>query len=731
MASKPSLAQAGPRLLILGGGPVVTEFYLPALSRLGWTSGITVTDRSPDVLAKTARLAPWAATRALGFQEALADRALTGTHDAVVVAVPNSLHVAAVEAALQAGLPVLCEKPLALQAAECQRLGELAASLKLPLAVGMVRRLGPAIQAARLALQNGLLGELKSVEVAHGGPYAWTSDSGAFFRRENGGILADLGVHYLDWLADALGPLEPVAYEDDARGGVEASCVYQLKTPTGVPVTLRLSHLNSLADTVTFHGARATLTLDRTDFGKCAVSGLVPGLSNELTPEQPFVNHAWPRDFVSCFAQQLHDFADAVRGGPVRVSAADALATTALIEHAYRVRTERGAEPAADRPKLSAGRAVVTGGTGFIGGTLVERLAELGFKDLVVPVRNYRTCADAARFPVALPRVDLTQREQVRAAVQGSRWVFHLAYGQTDSDAQRITVDATRLLIEEAVAAKVEAVVVLSTMGVLGHPDTDAPVDESWPYAPAYGSYGLTKAEMERWCLNPATPLGTTRLVVLNPSCVYGPRGKTYTRMPAEFAKEGRFAWVAGGRGIANYTYVENLVDAMLLVAGTPAAHQQRYLVNDGSCPWRELLTPLLGDWAEQVPDMSPGGMRNGESPPVEPSTLRQLAGHMIGDIKFLELINRHPVLGPVKRQAVNRFRNRMEGLRPGPAVLSAAPPVVPRPAPPDWLAELFGPTRTRFSSAKLQHLGWRPRVALAEGQRQSVEWLKIAGVLK
>ena len=719
------------KLLILGGGPVVTEFYLPALARLGWTTGITVTDRSSDVLAKTAQLAPWAAIHTLGFQEALADGALVGSHDAVVVAVPNSLHVAAVEAALRAGLPVLCEKPLALQALECQRLGELAASLKLPLAVGMVRRLGPAIQAARLALQNGLLGELKSVEVAHGGPYAWTSDSGAFFRRENGGILADLGVHYLDWLADALGPLEPVAYEDDARGGVEASCVYQLKTPTGVPVTLRLSHLHPHADTVTFHGSRAMLTLDRNDFAKCALSGLVPGLSNELTPEQPFVNPAWPRDFVSCFAQQFHDFADAVRGGPVRVSAADALATTALIEHAYRVRTERGAPPEPDRPGLPVGRVVVTGGTGFIGGTLLERLAELGFKDLVVPVRNYRTCADAARFPVVLPRVDLAQREQVRATVQGARWVFHLAYGQTDADAQRITVDATRVLIEEAVAAKVEAVVVLSTMGVFGHPDTEEPVDETWPYAPAYGNYGLTKATMERWCLDPSTNLGTTRLVVLNPSCVYGPRGKTYTRMPAEFAKEGRFAWVAGGSGVANFTYVDNLVDAMLLVATTPQAHQQRYLVNDGSCTWRELLTPLLGDWAFKVPDLPPEGLRNGETLPVVPSTLRQMAGHLAGDVKFLELVNQHSFLGPVKREVVKRFRSRMEVLRAGPPELPAEPPTSVRPHPPEWLAEVFGPTRTRFSSAKLQQLGWRSRVSLAEGQCRSVAWLKLAGVLK
>ena len=717
------------RLLFLGGGPVVTEFYLPALARLGWVSGVTVTDRSAEVLTKTARLAPWARTCALGFREALGDHILVEAHDGVVVALPNSLHVAAVEAALRAGLPVLCEKPLSLRAAECERLGALAASLNLPLAVGMVRRFVPAIQAARQALQSGLLGELKSVQVAHGGPYGWTSDSGAFFRRENGGILADLGVHYLDWLASALGPLESVAYEDDARGGVEASCTYRLQTAAGIPVTLQLSHLHPFSDTVTFQGTRATLNLNRNDFAKCAVSGLVPSLAIELAPEQPFVNAAWPRDFVSCFAQQLHDFAAAVQGEPVRVSASDAVATTELIEHAYKVRTECGSV-SADRPALPGGRTVVTGGTGFIGGALVERLVELGFSELVVLVRNYRTCADVARFPVALPRVDLTQREQVRAAVKGARWVFHLAYGQTESDAQRITVDATRILVEEAVAAKVEVVVVVSTMGVFGHPDTEVPVDESWPYAPAYGSYGQTKAEMERWCLSPGTDLGTTRLVVLNPSCVYGPRGKVYTRMPADFAKEGRFAWVNGGRGIANYTYVENLVDAMLLVAATPAAHQQRYLVNDGFCIWRDLLTPFLGEYAATVPDLTPEALRAREALAVVPSTLRQIAGHVVGDVKLLELINRHPLLGPVKRQALNRFRDRMEGLRTEPPVLSATASATIKAGPPEWLAEVFGPTRTRFSSAKLQHLGWRPRISLAEGQRQSVAWMKQAGIL-
>ena len=726
MASKPSLAQAGPRLLILGGGPVVTEFYLPALSRLGWTSGITVTDRSPDVLAKTARLAPWAATRALGFQEALADRALTGTHDAVVVAVPNSLHVAAVEAALQAGLPVLCEKPLALQAAECQRLGELAASLKLPLAVGMVRRLIPAQQAAAAAIRAGLIGRLVGVELKHGGPYSWVSDSGAFFRRENGGVLADLGVHYLDWIASVVGPLKPVAYEDDAQGGVEAGFKYRLMSQDGVAVNVEISYLHVREDTTVFLGERGRLVVGRNDFAACQIAGLAAGLNAELAPEQPFACENWPRDFVSCFAQQFLEFAIQVRESkPVSVSAQAAAATIRLIEHAYATRKPPVVSEQ-KRPSLPKGKVMVTGGTGFIGGALLERLSKLGFKDMVVPVRGFRTCANAARFSVELCRTDLLDRVQLRKSLTGVRWLFHLAYGVEDKEARRITVDSTRILMDEAVAAGVEGVVVLSTAGVFGQPDTTEPVDESSPYQPAYGNYGKTKMVMEKWLFDPQREWGRTRMVVLNPTCVFGPGGKTYTRLPVELAQEGHFAWVEQGRGIANYVYVDNLVDAMLTVVARPEAHGQRFIVTDGHCTWREFLEPLLGSLADKVPTWSLNEFATLSSRPAH-STTKDLMRALLNDRGLMEAAGRHPYLGPIKRAISQQFGGQVHGLRL--ATKPFTPPQPPSPQPVPWLVELFGPTQTRFSGVKLHALCPSPKLGLQEAQLRTGRWLAESGI--
>ena len=195
----------------------------------------------------------------------------------------------------------------------------------------------------------------------------------------------------------------------------------------------------------------------------------------------------------------------------------------------------------------------------------MERLGASAACDIVAPVRSYRTCAQVARFPISMPRVDLLDYEQVRKSVAGARFVFHLAYGRDGPQQERVTIEGTRNVVEAAIETGAEAVVVLSTIYVFGQPPAE--VDEAWPYRPVGGVYGTSKALMERWCMHRAQGSGHTRIVVLNASCVYGPGGDAYTALPVRLATEGGFCWINDGRGAANYTYVENLVDAMLLAA--------------------------------------------------------------------------------------------------------------------------------------------------------------------
>src|ERR1022692_4858293 len=204
----------------------------------------------------------------------------------------------------------------------------------------------------------------------------------------------------------------------------------------------------------------------------------------------------------------------------------------------------------------------VTGGSGFIGGRLVERLAAMGFDDILVPVRRPATCSSVARFPVRLATVDLLDPAAVGPAVAGRSLIFHLAYG-SDDQGRSVTIDGTKCVVEAAIAAQCDAVVVLSSMAVFGHPNGGT--DESAAYRPSYGDYGRSKMRMEQWCVERSRTSGRTRIVVLNPSCVYGPAGPTYTELPATLAREGHFCWIDAGSGNANYVYVDNLVDAILL----------------------------------------------------------------------------------------------------------------------------------------------------------------------
>jgi hypothetical protein len=173
-----------------------------------------------------------------------------------VIALPNCLHEEAALAELAAGYHVLCEKPLALTEAGCRRIAAAAEAAGRVAAVGMVRRLTAASVALREALAAGLVGAVRRIDIEDGAYYPWLSDSGAFFRPENGGILADMGVHYLDLAADLFGPLEPVRYHDDWRGGCEANAEYHLLAPGGLPVRLRLSRDRTLKNRFLVEGER-------------------------------------------------------------------------------------------------------------------------------------------------------------------------------------------------------------------------------------------------------------------------------------------------------------------------------------------------------------------------------------------------------------------------------------------------------------------------------------------
>jgi predicted dehydrogenase/nucleoside-diphosphate-sugar epimerase len=726
------------RFAVLGGGAVVTYLYLPALALTRRIELTAVADPSRAALDAVHQAGFRGALLEMNWRDALATlRQCVVRPDAIIIALPNALHEEACLGTLDAGFPVLCEKPLALTRQACERIAERSRATGLAVGVGMVRRLLPSVAALRQALQKKLIGDLLRVEVEDGLYYRWLSNTGAYFQPASGGILADMGVHYLDLLVDLLGELEPQTYEDDWAGGVEANADFRLATAGGLPVRVRLSRDRDLDNRLVVYGSLGTLAIGKEEFGYCRWKPLGEGdLEAKLESRQPFRDASWPKDFIPCFAEQFEAFADAAAGAaPPRCTAAQAAHVIGLIEWAYgsrglalAQRPGRGAAAfghlvcSGGGPQLPGGKCVVTGGSGFIGSRLVDRLTAAGTSEVVAPVRSYMHVVELARFGAAMPKVDLLDPEAARNLVKGARYVFHLAYGRDGADAARITVDGTRNVVEAAIAEGCEAVVVLSTMSVFGFPGGGAEVDESWPYDPVLGEYGRTKMKMEQWCLHKATETQKTRIVVLNPTNVWGPQGQTYTRLPLEYAAKGTFCWVDGGRGLANLVYVENLIDAILLAATAPAAHGRRFLICDTITTWREFLTPLLGERAASLPDLS-GAELDRLSLPAR-TGVRDVMRAVASSADVRSAIKGMPLVGSVAQWWWRkRKRAPLGAIANGQASTAAA-------VPPAWLQALFGPTTTRFSSAAARAtLHWTPRTDHALALAETIQWLMAIGL--
>jgi predicted dehydrogenase/nucleoside-diphosphate-sugar epimerase len=721
-----SQAQISPSILVLGAGAVVNELYLPALAKLGLTDRVKVIDCVPEQLAKVGAAWPAIKTEAGDFREVLQSSNVGIGLRAAIVALPNALHTDACLRAIEAGFDVLCDKPLALRAEECRSIYTASTQAGRIVDVNMCRRYLPSMVAMRRALQDGQIGDLLSVEIEDGGPYVWSATTPAPFDRENGGVLADMGVHYIDLIEHLLGRLEARAYRDDFAGGVEANAVLELETGRGILVRIELSRTRELRNQLILRGSRGTLIASKDEFDACVWNSKA-GLTARLTPHRPFTGD-WPATLVSCFAQKISDFLKALgEGGAPGVSARDAASTISIIEWAYSQHRKRGVRPVSlgtgAHPGLAPGRVVVTGGTGFIGSHLVGRLAQLGFEEILVPIRRVGSCAEVACYPVSLKTLNLLDAQQVRNAVDGARWVFHLAYGRDGADRDRITIEGTRNLVEAAIAARCECIVVLSTIYVFGDPE--GVVDESRPYKPKGGRYGTEKAQMERWCLSRSASSSFTRVVILNPSCVFGPGGLTYSEMPHRMAKSGSFCWIEQGRGIANFCFVDNLVDAVLLAAGTAEAHGQRFIINDGTCTWREFLAPLVGG---------------------DPELWRSLTARKLADLDRAA----RPRWGDALRAiaADRRVREVLKTRMPTSAIIALARHLYPdifvnsnpvtiqqfvsnasapdHSLPPIWVSDLFGPAQTRFSAAHARSvLSWSPLVKLADAQDITKRWLE------
>ncbi|MGA2826903.1 MAG: Gfo/Idh/MocA family oxidoreductase [Streptosporangiaceae bacterium] len=153
--------------------------------------------------------------------------------DAVSVVVANALHREIVEALLEAGKHVLCEKPLAPSVADGQAMADRAAKSDRVAAVGFTFRRSPAINAVREQVTGGTLGPPVHFNGHYWCDYGFDRDAPMSWRYRGGpgsGVLADIGTHVVDVGEFLCGPVGSV------RGAVLTTVVPDRPVPLGVAV---------------------------------------------------------------------------------------------------------------------------------------------------------------------------------------------------------------------------------------------------------------------------------------------------------------------------------------------------------------------------------------------------------------------------------------------------------------------------------------------------------------
>jgi len=180
---------------IVGCGHVTATRHLPALAAVADARLVAFADRDRDRLAELGRLHQDAALYP-GVHDLLADRRV----DALAVCVPAGSHSEAVVAALDAGVPVLVEKPLALALDDAEEVARHAEYTGTPALVGFNLRWHRLVRRAAETLRGGELGELELVRSITTSPKHLRTDvpDWAGDRERGGGALIEAAVHHYD-----------------------------------------------------------------------------------------------------------------------------------------------------------------------------------------------------------------------------------------------------------------------------------------------------------------------------------------------------------------------------------------------------------------------------------------------------------------------------------------------------------------------------------------------------
>ena len=254
----------------------------------------------------------------------------------------------------------------------------------------------------------------------------------------------------------------------------------------------------------------------------------------------------------------------------------------------------------------------VTGGSGFVGGHLIEALVAAGHVVRAM-ARSERSADVVAGFGATPVRCDLEGVDA--AALAGCEAVVHAAARVEDwgpeAAFRAANVEGTQRLLDAALEAGARRFVLVSTNATVVENLDLYDVDETRPYpAGARLPYPKTKSEAEALVLAAHGPELST--IAVRPCFIWGPRDASVLPTLQRIVADGGFAWMDGGRARVSTTHVGNLVNALVLAVESEETGAC-FVADEEDTTMRAFLGGLAETVGLELPDRSvPGALARG-----------------------------------------------------------------------------------------------------------------------
>lgn len=237
----------------------------------------------------------------------------------------------------------------------------------------------------------------------------------------------------------------------------------------------------------------------------------------------------------------------------------------------------------------------ITGINGFIGSNLATRLIAEG-QEVSGLVRKTSNLSFLEGLKIKLFFGDLSDKALLDKATQGIDVIYHVAGRASDWGPielfRKVNVAGTKNLMESSVNSGVKRFVFISSAAVHGFRGFRNATEDS-PKTATIFPYSITKREAEDLVNRYHRERGLPTLII-RPGNVFGPRDRVTFAKMAELIEKGQMVYISRGRPLTCPTYVENLIDAILLAIDRKDTVGETFIITDGlEITWKEYMDKI------------------------------------------------------------------------------------------------------------------------------------------